>query len=940
MSNENPCNSPKRDLGILLAPPSIPPPCDCYVDVLLPVASVFSLFKGIGKRFFARTLLSFELSLLKTPLKRANDIRRYADNVLLSLKEKMQFLQNEIAEITAKITKQLENLTWYDSAIASVWTRIEPLRKEAVAFHNRMTTLAARYNVSYSLQNGVPVVNLNNIPANARPEFSNALSGYNNARNQLSVLTNELNGLEQSKIFTDDAVKLLSRQIDATKKALNSGPTISIGDTSIPSQSIEGQINAVQNLIPVLKREEDRIGDIISRGNSAQVSNNRDTMLNSINEIDNGWSNIAAQAGQLLFDLLNALSIVEKVKCMESGMLDESTCECSKCPQGKQLCVPLQTGLEDLLPQPPNVRMGTELNRCVDACCPGMELARRFSSLSEVINSFIPPCYCKCSDPDKIEKPCNKADCVAKVICASPEPDAGELGFFGTSKYRWDENECDWVCKDGMCTTSTTTASPTTSTTTARPTTSTTTTSPTTSTTTTSPTTSTTTTSPTTSTSTTTSGPTTSTTTPEPCNCPNTINVGIFTKVCQCDWDYTFYKCVASKGGCVIKDPDGNTTLGVCVGNSNSLKNNPAYEWKESECAFGCKNGKKSTSCNDNETWRAETCECIPPTTTCAPCPAEKYRENPSNCNSACVCFECLPQGMIVDAETCECDCDPDTACQDPNKRPKADSTYPTCECECRTICDSPLIQNSQDCSCACPSGPFPVYECALTAIDGQPGAKQCIECFAGGGNTYNPDTCSCECAEECPSPKVHETPKRQNGVVQNPTCECYCPENDVQCECADLFGGTQCPENKEYLYDITLPYKCKCVCKNVLECGSLKNFDTDTCSCVCNNSSTGCLSGEIRDPETCLCVTTTPGPTTSTTAAPTTTTTTTTPAPTTTTTTPAPTTTTTTAPSTTNGPTTQPPCGDDSDCEPFCCVDGICGECPPVEYKWYCTNC
>jgi hypothetical protein len=968
MSEPNePCESPKRSVGILLYPPSIGAPCDCYTDVLFPIGSIASLISGAARRFFARTALTKAMGMLGSKVAPLSRIRESGRAASKAMGDELTKLAKQIEEAHLTLENLKQRLKTTGGMIAEKLKEIDKVLPEAQHWGNGIKKYSLKYNIGITFENGWPILPPS-APTTLPLALENAIHNYKSARNKLLGLRENLDALKGLQQVTlprniQEATKIF-RGLEAQWAGIR--PAIDLGGEVIPEGGLTAQKEKVDDLLGELTEKIDEMQGLYDQGLDALGGSG--SMVSALDRITGRFADISGAVIQLILDLISALSIMEKINCKEASMLDESTCLCTNCPPDKVLCSPpAAQSWTNILPQFPGTSMGTELNECVYACCSGMEF-----SMNRVYN----PCGCVCSDGTKVEKPCKKADCVAKLICAGPEPDAGELGFFGTSKYRWDENECDWVCKDGMCTTTTsTTGGPTTSTTT-------------TTTTTKGPTTTTTTTSgPTTTTTTTTSGPTTTTTTPEPCNCPNTVNVGFFSKVCQCDWDYTFYKCVANKGGCEIKDPYGNMTVGVCVGNSNSLKNNPAYEWKELECAFGCKNGKTSTSCKQNETWRAETCECIPPTTTCAPCPEGKHRKNFLSCNTPCVCFDCLPEGMIIDDETCECACNPDTACKDLNKRPKADATYPICECECKTSCDSPLVQNTTDCSCGCPSGPFPVYECV------KDGTKQCIECFTGGGNTYNPDTCSCECAEECPSPKVHKAPSTgPNGVIENPTCLCYCPENDIQCECKDVFGGETCGPNRQYVKDITAPGGCKCQCIETLSCGTNETFDDLTCACECKTGTSkcddicyeNCLWGQTRKPGTCnvcscpdddatLCtpaewpigpgpkcvkcgpneqvndkcecvpITTTTAMPTTTTSEPTTTsgpTTSTTSGPTTSTTVTPTTTTTTTAPSTTNGPTTQPPCGDDSDCEPFCCVDGICGECPPVEYKWYCTNC
>jgi hypothetical protein len=259
----------------------------------------------------------------------------------------------------------------------------------------------------------------------------------------LSNLYKQLYDQEILLEFADRSVDATIAMYQSLQDAMGAihGPDIQIGDDTIASGTLFNQRGALENLLVQLKNNENSIKDIIKNGQDAISSNNSSTMVSMVDSIDNNFSSIAAQAADYLLDLLSTLSTIEKVNCMESSMLNEETCDCTECPPDKVLCGGSDSFLQDFLPKLPGIRGGSEKNTCVDRCCPGLELT----------DSVAGRCYCECEDSSKSIKPCNSADCVAKVTCASPPPDSSETGLFGVSKYEWDADECDWVCKENPC---------------------------------------------------------------------------------------------------------------------------------------------------------------------------------------------------------------------------------------------------------------------------------------------------------------------------------------------------------------------------------------------------------------------------------------------------------------------------------------------------------
>lgn len=380
--------------------------------------------------------------------------------------------------------------------------------------------------------------------------------------------------------------------------------------------------------------------------------------------------------------------------------------------------------------------------------------------------------------------------------------------------------------------------------------------------------------------------------------CANTVYIG-WRGYCTCADGTQAQECLTEDCGVYITNPnDPKNTIWkekhICV----SGKPHPDYEWNNNLCQWVCPGADNNKSvdqvkreCEDRSiygmpkswyTFKPETCECVPPTT-CAPCPSSlKRRPHKKNDQSGyiyvseadpctdCICIDnlCGPKGIFVENTTsCECQCNEETACPGELKELVAVNKWtpnvagaelnPPCDCQCTNICSSPLILDPDDCSCNCPSSTM--YKCEKN------GETLCVECFTSIGYTFDHNTCSCECETPCTPPKTRIAPQPVNGIVQNPLCTCYCPEDDVQCKCKDMLGGQECSPNKEYEYDSILD-TCRCVCKNDPPpggCGLRKVWDTDKCECVCS-SAWDCQPHQDQDPDTCEC---TDKPTTTTTA-------------------------------------------------------------------------
>lgn len=164
--------------------------------------------------------------------------------------------------------------------------------------------------------------------------------------------------------------------------------------------------------------------------------------------------------------MLEVTSIVQKKYCMSNtaGLpdgiygagLNEDTCECSQCSNGK-LC-DLSSWVR-YLPNTPGSRQSDELNVCINCCDDAHPKARWFTGgiIGSVVQEFgVPPCSCEC--PTEVDgKKTEWVECEApnacergtifsdKRACKTLVPPDGKS--LSQSKYKWDADTCAWVCK-------------------------------------------------------------------------------------------------------------------------------------------------------------------------------------------------------------------------------------------------------------------------------------------------------------------------------------------------------------------------------------------------------------------------------------------------------------------------------------------------------------
>lgn len=451
------CESPKRTLGILYNPPSIPAPCDCYDEIIVPVGTLVGLFGRVGRLYFARSLLAMRVGMLSS---KSTPIRQLAwafanksselSTIIKDIYTKIDNLEIELSNIKNKILKFIEEASELQKSINS----LERIFKNNIA---KVREFAAKYNIDLDY-----LVHLKtNNPPNWYQDLQNYMSRidpaiWNDISARMDLLKIDNIHLQNKKAFLENVIvsqrqseaqqKIAAAAYNAEKQKLTTQRLFFVaGDKTIPSGTYEQQQAVLDSYAKAYQKKVRDVDSQIAGANEALSSGNNNRMSAIGDAIDGEYTDIASAAVRLLFDFLSAMAILEKRNCRESGMLDDN-CECTICPPGKTLCEPILA--PDIGIQPPLTRMGSELNYCLDSCCPGMELTPNLSSLSTIAGFFFYPCDCVCEDPEKTARPCQTSECGRKLICAGPEPDADQLGWFGSSKYSWDDQDCDWVCNN------------------------------------------------------------------------------------------------------------------------------------------------------------------------------------------------------------------------------------------------------------------------------------------------------------------------------------------------------------------------------------------------------------------------------------------------------------------------------------------------------------
>ena len=440
------CNDPKRTLGITVFPPSIGVPCDCYDEVIFPIPiglilKTFpeSIIKSAGARLFPAIVKSTRVAALRSKVN--------------SILDKINTINTTIGLINAEIAELTLRLTNNQAILRAIIVRNEGL-------NNRLTTIIQ--------------------------DIGSRKASYRNELNYLKALNDS--GISSPPLSYDEYINnplisqttqnidRYSREMvwdwDASPPRLTGGTLadeyrVALNETRASDQAL---LNATNEYGPLIRRDQDRIRAqqterrrlFSDRDAATQERNSIDGLISQADTTDpevfgnlvdgitvSGALSIGGILLQALINIFSAFAIVEKHVCDGSATLNQDTCMC-ECDPEEEVCDPQPSDALNpsvYLPRLPGTRTLDEAITCHPKCCGGQVWQPATPPASRL------PCACYCPDAgsDKQElKPCSNTDCEDGNICAKKyPPDVDPNAFFPPpSKYEWNSEECEWVCKD------------------------------------------------------------------------------------------------------------------------------------------------------------------------------------------------------------------------------------------------------------------------------------------------------------------------------------------------------------------------------------------------------------------------------------------------------------------------------------------------------------
>ena len=408
----------KKRTGILISPITVPAPCDCYDVIIIPFFLLRFLTKGavkeIGQRLIPNALKSIRLSWLNA--------RAYP--------------------ITLEDARQGEKLLRMLAKNTELFVKIKALELKL--------DFELRPSLRFIREGDLGIQDLEVI--------------IQNIKRRIDILNKKFYVLVPPDVFNIDPLspeaQALLLEIKTQINLLGVNEAALIKRFKEEADFVE-QIVKVEKERKILELEKTELGPQVldQEKLTREITAKKESIEGDIRNVEN-WEAIDAKHPELsnsIFDyVLNALSLidlVEKHNCQDSSMLNETTCECSKCPPGKSLCLnPNTGGIGSFLPQLPGQRFGDEYNTCQDDCCGGGKLEFNFGK--STLNAV---CDCQCPDyqgPNgnraQEYKPCSSCE---DGICAQiVPPDINPNDFFPPpSKYEWNSTKCEWVCKNQTC---------------------------------------------------------------------------------------------------------------------------------------------------------------------------------------------------------------------------------------------------------------------------------------------------------------------------------------------------------------------------------------------------------------------------------------------------------------------------------------------------------
>ena len=333
-------------------------------------------------------------------------------------------------------------------------------------------------------------------------------------------------------------------------------------------------------------------------------------------------------------------------------------------------------------------------------------------------------------------------------------------------------------------------------------------------------------------------------------------------------------ECLEDCGGCAsgqICDPSPGVCSCSCPADCGDPNPPPGFTCNQATCALEC------TACPGPQPSGTSTCDfqlcqwdCSEGCGAGEPPPGQFCNTNPEICDYECLadCGGCA-QNRQCNIGTCQCECPADCGGTPPG--PGYTCNQLTCQYECDAAPDEGtrpgpnFVWDALVCGWTCPAdcggtAPGMGYQCDTASCEYVCPAD-CGGC--AGALTCNSETCGCECPSDCGGPAPSA-----NHQCNQATClyECTTTPDEstkpapnfvwdvVACRwvCPGTCGEATAP---------TAPYRCNtatCEATCQLDCGGIcgdnESCDTESCGCVCDQT-TICEAGTVFDANVCGCV-------------------------------------------------------------------------------------
>jgi chromosome segregation ATPase len=297
--------------GLILIPPSIAP-CDCYDTVILPTSLLLKLgkktIKEIGEKYFAAALNFLRKSALLEDLRIARSAVTEQYEIYKNLYDKVRtaiarkkFLPLEISDLRKKIA-DLEKII--NSAKSARLIELDKMIANAKKLKLKIELEIKRL-IAMGLNQNDPTIKAK------LDDLNNARFNLENAENARKI---ELDKLAPGVL--DEQNRLLG-QIEIKKNEL---------------AQIEAGLPKLQRKL----EEETKKWHELDAADKA-IENDLKNVDSAGVRLDEKYPTMGQRVLDFILDSLNLLDVVQKHTCQDPAMLNQETCECTECPQGKTL---------------------------------------------------------------------------------------------------------------------------------------------------------------------------------------------------------------------------------------------------------------------------------------------------------------------------------------------------------------------------------------------------------------------------------------------------------------------------------------------------------------------------------------------------------------------------------------------------------------------------